>query len=127
MGDFAISTDVADRFGAELTPEQVTLVEARILDAEALLKTQVPALAFGPAGLPAVSVANAKRVVTDAVLRALRNPAGVQSERTGPFEVRFRTDSDAGEIYFTDAELAVFRQRRRVGVIGVSGPRWLGV
>ncbi|KZM71065.1 hypothetical protein [Nocardia terpenica] len=127
MGDFATATDVSDRFGAALTPEQEKLVTARIADAEALLKTEVPALAAGTGGLPTITLANAKRVVCDAVLRPLRNPAGVLSERSGPFEVTFRSEAMGEEIYFTADQLALFRRRRRVGVIGVGGPRWLAV
>ncbi|MFI5777025.1 hypothetical protein [Nocardia sp. NPDC051570] len=127
MGDFATVTDVADRFGSTLTPEQDKLVTARIADAEALLQTEVPALAGGTGGLPVITLANAKRVVCDAVLRPLRNPAGLVSERSGPFEVTFHAEALAEEIYFTADQLALFRRRRRVGVVGVSGPRWLAV
>ncbi|MFE5290205.1 hypothetical protein ACFRAQ_35080 [Nocardia sp. NPDC056611] len=127
MGVFATSTDVADRFGSELSPDQVKLVDARIADAEALLMTEVPALSAGTSGLPAITLANAKRVVCDAVLRPLRNPAGLLSERSGPFEVQFRASAMGEEVYFTPDQLALFRRKRRVGVIGVSGPSWLAV
>ncbi len=125
MGVFATVQDVKDRFEGELPPSQTAWVEARITDAESLLRLKVPLLANGPAGLPAITAANARRLVVDAVLRLARNPMGVRDQTVGPFRVTFDTENHTAAISFTEEELSVFvPKHRRFGMVGVKAPRW---
>lgn len=126
MGLYASADDIADRYESQLSDEQLTWVGVRVLDAEALLFTHIPRLA--DISLTSSSdQANAKRVVADAVLRVLRNPAGIQQESTGPWSVTRNRDTASGALFFTPEELATFRitRRKRVGMVGIAPPRWV--
>lgn len=126
MGVFAGRDDLIARFEGELTERQLTFGEAKIVDAEALLMSLVPALAAGPSGVSELVRANATRAVCAAVLRVIRNPAGVSYEVVGSYTTRYGNDAARGDLHFTDEELASVRVKpRRFGVIGVSAPRWV--
>ncbi len=126
MGVFAGRDDLIARFEGELTERQLTFGEAKIVDAEALLMSLVPSLAAGPSGVSDLVRANAVRAVCAAVLRVIRNPAGVSYEVVGSFTTRYGDGAARGDLHFTDEELAAVRTRpRRVGVIGLAGPRWV--
>lgn len=127
MGQFADSVDVQKRFEGALSEAQLTWVDVKILDAEALLITHIPRLAE-PATTSSNDLVNARRVVADAVLRVLRNPAGIQQEEAGPWRVVRDRGAASGALFFTPDELAVFRQarRRRIGMLGIAGPRYNG-
>lgn len=127
MGLFADTTDVADRFEGSLSEAQLTWVDVKILDAEALLVTHIPRLS-NPALMNANDALNARRVVADAVLRVLRNPAGIHQEEVGPWRVVRDKSAAAGALFFTPDELSTFRQvrRRRIGMLGIAGPRYNG-
>ncbi|MEV0759528.1 hypothetical protein [Nocardia sp. NPDC050435] len=126
MGDYATVADVTARFEGELAPDQTPWIEARIADAEALLKAKVPSLAASVLVSP-VMTANARRLVVDAVLRVMRNPTGAREQTVGPFRVSYALgENAAAAVFFTDAELAVFApRRRRFGMIGVKAGRWV--
>ncbi|PBC38473.1 hypothetical protein CJ179_38365 [Rhodococcus sp. ACS1] len=125
MGAYASATDVEDRFEGSLSSEQLTWVGVMILDAEALLSSQIPRLA-DPFTASAADQANAKRVICESVLKVLRNPGGFQSESTGPWTATRFPDGTPGQLSFTKEQLAVFRRTRkkRVGMIGVAPARW---
>lgn len=121
----ASDQDVADRFEGTLTQEQQAWVSTKILDAEALLFSHFPRLANLPSLTP-VEESNARRVICEAVLRVLRNPAGIQHQTTGPFSATRHEDNARGQLFFTDDELGIFREvrRKRVGMLGIAAPRW---
>lgn len=125
MGVFADRDDIIASYEGELTQRQLTFVDGKIVEAEALLRTLVPRLAGDPASLPELVSTNATRAICAAVLRVVRNPAGVSYEQVGGFTTRLSERAATGELFFTPEELAPLRERRRrVGVVGVAGPRW---
>lgn len=127
MGQFAVAEDVDSRFEGSLSVEQLAWVDVKILDAEALLITHIPRLS-NLALVNSTDMVNARRIVCDAVLRVLRNPAGIQQEEAGPWRVVRDKGSASGLLYFTNDELAVFRQvrRRRIGMLGIAAPPYNG-
>lgn len=127
MGQFAVAEDVASRFEGTLNDAQLSWVDVKILDAEALLVTHIPRLSTLEL-VTSNDMVNARRIVSDAVLRVLRNPAGIQQEEAGPWRVVRDKGASSGALFFTPEELAVFRQvrRRRIGMLGVAPPRYSG-
>ncbi len=125
MGVFATRTDLLASYEGELTERQMVWAETKIVEAEALLMTQVPRLAVDPATLPALVKANATRAVCAAVLRVVRNPAGVAYQAAGGYTTRLSDKASTGELFFTPEELAPLRKRRRrYGVVGIAPVRW---
>ncbi|MDE8648082.1 hypothetical protein PXH69_24185 [Rhodococcus qingshengii] len=127
MGIFADSTDVAARFEGNISPEQMTWIDVKIVDAEALLATYIPRLS-SPETATAKDYENARRVVCDAVLRVFRNPAGHYQEEAGPWKVTRAASVASGALFFSPDELASFRQvrRKRIGMLGIAPPRYNG-
>ncbi|WP_433662452.1 Gp19/Gp15/Gp42 family protein [Nocardia sp. CA-128927] len=125
MGVFASRQDLIASYEGELTERQLVFAETKILEAEALLMTLVPRLAGGPAAVPQLVRTNATRAVCAAVLRVVRNPAGVSYQATGGYTTRLSDNAATGELFFSTEELAPLRQRRRrVGVLGIAPVRW---
>lgn len=127
MGIFAVSDDVSSRFEGSLNATQLTWIDVRILDAEALLVTHIPRLA-DPALTSDNDRLNARRIISDAILRVLRNPAGIAQEEAGPWRVVRGRDAANGSLFFTHEELSAFKQarRKRIGMLGVAAPRYNG-
>ncbi|MBM4575287.1 hypothetical protein GS415_00680 [Rhodococcus hoagii] len=126
MGVYVTSEDVAARFEGQLSSEQLSWIDIKILDAEALLATYIPRLENFETST-GLDQANAKRIISDAILRVLRNPAGLQQEEAGPWRVVRSATAASGSLFFTTDELSAFRSapRRRVGNLGMAPPRWV--
>ncbi|RBO87967.1 hypothetical protein DFR74_110223 [Nocardia puris] len=124
---YATLDDVRNRYEGEISGQEAEWVTARLADADALLRAMVPALADGPEAVAPLMAQNARRVIVDAVLRVLRNPAGLTEQSVGPFRVRYDTGENySATVYFTGDELSVFAPpRRRFGVVGVRVGRWI--
>lgn len=74
-------------------------------EAEALLNVEIPSLAANIAA-GVVSAVLARKVVTDAVIRVLANPAGVTMQTLGPESVQFTGVRTLGTVAFTKDELS---------------------
>ena len=79
---------------------------ALLAEAEALLDQAVPTLAANVSS-GAVPVVLARKVVTDAVIRVLANPAGVTAQTVGPETVQWAGVRTLGTIAFTKDELSI--------------------
>jgi len=124
--------DLIAGFEGELSERQLTFGDRKLIEAEALLMTLIPALEVSDAAqLPNLVRVNANRAITDAVLRVIRNPAGVSYEVIGGITTRFADQASSNLLHFTDEELDAIRTAlrptapsRRFGVIGSAPPRW---
>ncbi|MGW4240913.1 Gp19/Gp15/Gp42 family protein [Nocardia sp. NPDC004722] len=125
MGVFASRTDLIASYEGQLTERQLVFAETKILEAEAMLMSLVPRLASNPAALPELVRYNARRAVCAAVLRVVRNPAGVAYQAVGGSTTRLHDNVASGELHFTAEELKPLRARKkRFGVLGIAPVRW---
>lgn len=101
---FAAVGDVRNQFG-DMTTTQQSLAAWLIRAASAMLRSRVPLIDQQIAqGL--VTQEMAALVVTNMVLRVMRNPNGLRSETTGPFSRTYDTTAAAGLLVITDYDLA---------------------
>src|SRR5690554_1449162 len=81
---YATVEDVESRFTRELTDEERTLVQSRLEDVEAVIRTRIPDLdekvASGTLSEQVIIM-----VESEAVLRVLRNPEGFSQETDGNY------------------------------------------
>jgi hypothetical protein len=99
----------------DLTPAQQTSAAADLEDGSALLRRLVPGLddAIAEGVVDPILV---RKVLRDAVLRVLRNPAGVTTQVVGPESATFSGLAQRAELAFLDAELALITP----AVVGLS-------
>lgn len=90
----------------DLTPAQQASAEADLEDGSALLRREVPGLDDGIAA-GTVDPILVRKVLRDAVLRVLRNPAGVTTQVVGPESATFSGLAQRAELAFLDSELAM--------------------
>lgn len=89
-----------------LTTAEQAKCQVLIDEGEALLALALPGLAADVAA-GAVDVVIVRKVVSDAVIRVLRNPAGVIQQTVGPESVSWARADASGTVEFTDDELAL--------------------
>ncbi|QDF15381.1 hypothetical protein SEA_MOLLYMUR_20 [Gordonia phage Mollymur] len=125
MADFATADDVFDNAWDPISRDRLTWIEAKIVQAEGILKTEVPRLQ-NVAILSDLDRTNAKTAVVNAVLRFATNPKGLKREGVQDQSFERFEDARGGGLYFTDKELSWFRPtaRRRIGNISVAPPKW---
>lgn len=120
MGAFATVADVRNRFEGVIPGSREAWVDTRITDAENRLTGLLPSLALST---DAARRSRATQVVCDAVLRLYRNPAGARNEAAQDYSVGRADPAAAGELTFTDAEIASLRKaphRRGLGTIATT-------
>ena len=104
MANPATTADVESRWRS-LTAAETVVADTRLDDAWAHLLAKRPTLeADITAGT--VSEANAIRVVSDMVIRLMKNPDGKRSETIDDYSYTRDELVSAGMLYVTDAELA---------------------
>ena len=104
MQNPATVQDVADRW-KPLTAARATVTEAYLVDAWALLKSQVPSLEDNlEADPPQVDVEVVRGVICAAVLRVVRNINSFEQVEIDDFKPRFN-DGATGVLAYTDEEL----------------------
>lgn len=109
MGEWAGYDDIATRWVGDTVPGSVQVVEQLIVDAEDLIRYEVPDVEDRIAD-DVLDVARLARVVANVVIRHLRNPQGLRSqqESTGPFSSSFTVAGDRpGELWLSDADRAL--------------------
>ena len=101
--------DVDDAFEEDLDTEQRTWVENKIARASRMLRRKVPGLdARVTSGkLEREAVVD---VIAEAVLRIIRNPAGLQMEMEGNYSYQARASVAGGDLRFLPDELALLRK-----------------
>ncbi|MEO6089642.1 MAG: Gp19/Gp15/Gp42 family protein [Umezawaea sp.] len=113
---FAVAQDVEQRLGRPLDAAEAQIVEARLGDAELLLRSRIPDLtarvASGALARDAVVMVEA-----DMVLRLVRNPEGYAQESDGNYSYLLRTDVASGRLTVLGAEWTLLGVRSGVYVI----------
>ncbi|MBT0771813.1 hypothetical protein KIH74_22925 [Kineosporia sp. J2-2] len=102
---YATVADLEAKWGKELSVVQAAMAEVLLEEGSAILDASVPGLAAA-AGV-SVPMILIRKVLTDAALRVLRNPAGVTTQTVGPESATFSGQSQRAELQFLPAELAL--------------------
>jgi len=117
---YATVPDVQSRLERELEPDEATLVEARLGDAERLILARIPDLdqkiIDGQIDIDAV-----KQVEADAVIRLVRNPAGYVQESDGSYTYMLSREAALGRLTILPEEWHLLGYgRRKVFTIALS-------
>lgn len=97
---------LADLEAKSPAPIPSTMASVLLEEGEAILRASVPGLddAILAGTVDPVLV---RKVLTDAVLRVLRNPTGVTTQTVGPESATFSGQAQRAELQFLPAELAL--------------------
>ncbi|MEO6084434.1 MAG: Gp19/Gp15/Gp42 family protein [Umezawaea sp.] len=113
---FAVAQDVEQRLGRPLDAAEAQIVEARLGDAELLLRSRIPDLTVrvnsGALARDAVVMVEA-----DMVLRLVRNPEGYAQESDGNYSYMLRTDVASGRLTVLGSEWTLLGVRSGIYVI----------
>jgi hypothetical protein len=101
------SEDVADRFDGELSQFRPKYVDTQIADAVAYADAMWSGYIEARLASKALPANVYKRVISDAVLRVMRNPDGYASENEGGYGYATRATVASGNLWFTDQDVAV--------------------
>lgn len=118
MVTFATVDDVAVKW-RPLTPAEEAWAQTLIDEASALARRGVAGL-DDLVATGAVDPVLARRVVTDAVLRVLRNPAGVSMHTVGSETYQMSGAGTVGRVVLTPDEIADLRPPAASGTDGVG-------
>ncbi|MBS1692276.1 MAG: hypothetical protein JST91_08650 [Actinobacteria bacterium] len=95
-------SDVLSRLGrAEFTPEEAALVDVRLADAERMLRRAARC------DLSGIDPDDVRQVLSEMVLRLIRNVDGYAYEQDGGYAYRFNERLASGELEVTEGDLAV--------------------
>jgi len=108
---YATVEDVEARFSRELTDHERIVVENRLEDVEAMIKTRIPDLDEKIAN-GEISEQVVVMVEAEAVLRVIRNPDGFTQEVDGNYSYSMSSATAPGRLLIRDDEW---------GMLGVSG------
>ena len=105
MTTYATVAQLAAKFRPLSASEEAT-AEMHLEEGSALLRGLVSGLddAIADATVDAILV---RKVLTDAVLRVMRNPSGATSQTVGPEQATFSGLNAKAEVTFTESELAL--------------------
>jgi hypothetical protein len=95
-------------------------VETKIADAVALILDECPRVASRLAA-GTLSITNYRRVVSDVVLRVIRNPTGVNSESEGGYSYSTSALVASGSLWLTDSDRRTLNGAVPTAVPGVIG------
>lgn len=127
MTTYATAAQVAAKWRT-LTAAEAASVEAHLEEGSALLRRLIAGLddAIADESVDAVLV---RMVLTNAVLRVMRNPSGATSQTVGPESATFAGLNARPEVTFTEAELALLLPDSDTVSVGgaVIGTAKLGV
>lgn len=113
---YATVEDVESRFTRELTDEERTLVQSRLEDVEAVIRTRIPDLDEKVAS-GALSEQVIIMVESEAVLRVLRNPEGFSQETDGNYSYSMSSTNAPGRILILPEEWTWLGLRRGIFTI----------
>lgn len=113
---YATLDDVQARYHLPIEDDLYPLVEARIEDAEQKIRARIPAL-DDLVVQGRVSEAVLKRVISDAVLRILRNPEGYVAESDGSYSYQFAYTGGGSELSIPPEDWRDLGVRRGFGVV----------
>ena len=122
MSVYATAAQVEVKWQRDMTAAQVASAEVLLEEGSALLRALVPGLGAGLAAVPpTVDALLVRKVLTDAVLRVLRNPAGVTTQVVGPESATFSGVAARAELTFLPSELAMIAPAATVDGLAVGG------
>jgi hypothetical protein len=113
---YATPTDIADRLGRELDETEARIVDARLGDAELLIKSRVKDLNV-QVSAGTIDQAVVVMVESDAVLRLIRNPEGYTTETDGNYSYAIDQSVATGRLRILDEEWALLGVRASVFTI----------
>lgn len=115
---YATFDDVQARYHLPIEDELRPLVDIRLEDAEAKIRSRIPALdEFIAQGR--VSVETVIRITAEAVIRLVRNPDGYVSETDGSYTYQLSYGAGTSELTITKEDWRDLGVRRGVGVMHV--------
>lgn len=110
--------DIQARFYRPLSATETTTVEARIADAETMIRARLSdfddRLQANPL-FPEI----VKRVVADAVIRVIHNPEGLSREQDGNYSYERETDPNRGRLVITPEDWSDLGLRRGIAIIPI--------
>lgn len=116
---YANLTDVSERLGRPITdPDEVAQVNKWIGDVETLIRSRLPNLEPGIEGHPSLEIA--EMVVSNAVIRKVKNPDGKQNERIDDYSYGLTEEAARGSLFLTDEEWALLAPASSSGAFSVS-------
>lgn len=113
---YATLADVQARYHLPIEDDLHPLVEARIEDAEQKIRARIPAL-DDLVVQGRVSEGVLKRVISDAVLRILRNPEGYVAESDGAYSYQFAHTGGGSDLTIPPEDWRDLGVRRGFGVV----------
>jgi hypothetical protein len=106
----SVAVDVSDvqvRYEGDLTAFRQDFVQAQISDAVDYADARWGGRIADRLSSGVLTAGLYKRVIADAVLRVLRNPAGLASEGDGSYNYATRATVASGNLWFTDADVEI--------------------
>jgi hypothetical protein len=106
MATYATTADLETKWQQAMSAAQLAAAQVLLDEGEAILRAHIPTLdaAVAAGTVQAVLV---RKVLTDAVLRVMRNPTGVTSQTVGPESATFSGLAQRAELAFLAGELAL--------------------
>jgi Phage protein Gp19/Gp15/Gp42 len=104
---YATATDVTDRWGRVASPEELTLIGARLGDVERMISrrfTKVGLVLSDEITAGNLDQDDVIQVEADAVLRLARNPDGFQSETDGQYTYQLLDGLSTGTLEILPSE-----------------------
>lgn len=116
---YATLEDVQARYHLPIDESMEALVAARLQDAEDMIRGRIPDLdeRIDQGLLPANTVI---RVISDAVIRLVRNPDGYISETDGNYTYQLSFDGGGSDLTITPSEWWDLGLRNKVRVVHVG-------
>lgn len=126
--DYVTLRDITDRYEGTITNDQQTWVLSLIGDACSLVRSRLPQLDTWIAS-GQVSTSEVRRVVSEIILRRVRNPKGFRQENAGDYGYSRDPIAASGRLYVTDEELDDMRPpadpaKAGVGSATLAIPGW---
>lgn len=113
---YATLEDVQARYYLPIEDDLHPLVEARLEDAEHKIRTRIPAL-DDLVSQGRVSEAVLRRVISDAVIRLIRNPEGYISESDGSYTYQLSHSAGSSDLVIPADDWRDLGVRRGFGVV----------
>lgn len=113
---YAEASDVADRLGRALDEAEQRIVEARLDDVEAILKTRIPDL-DEQVQEDRINLRIVEMVEVEAILRLIRNPDGYIQETDGNYSYSLNAQVASGRLQILPEEWRWLGVRQGVSVI----------
>lgn len=108
MAELATLNDVVTRYEGTISQDRTAWVVSLIEDASSLVRGRLPQLDTWIA-TGAVPASEARRVVTEIVLRRVRNPGGYRQENIGDYDRVRDATAASGRLVVLEEELEALR------------------